>query len=87
MPKTQDNPRTTACRVVAKANNLDLELVETKAGGGNPSFLNINPLDKIPAFVGANGFTLSECLAISVYRESSLPRILRSEPVPFTFSR
>jgi hypothetical protein len=73
--KLQDNPRTTACRVVAKANNLDLELAETAPASGNASYKAISPLDKIPAFVGANGFVLTECIAIAVYRESHLLRV------------
>jgi glutathione S-transferase len=30
-------------------------------------YLKINPTGKIPAFEGANGFTLSETIAIAVY--------------------
>jgi elongation factor 1-gamma len=63
---------------VAKANNLDLELVETAPASGNASYKTINPLDKIPAFVGANGFVLTECIAIAVYRESHLSHVVLS---------
>ena len=71
--------------MVAKANNLDVELVETSPSSGDPSYKKINPLDKVPTFVGANGFTLTECLAISVYRESCLPRDVRSFLSLFSF--
>jgi elongation factor 1-gamma len=50
--------------VAAKANGLDLEIVET-TGGKTPT--DINPLGKIPAFVGANGFKLTEAVAIAIY--------------------
>ncbi|PGH03915.1 hypothetical protein AJ80_08617 [Polytolypa hystricis UAMH7299] len=64
-----DNPRTTACRVVAKANDLDVELVETAPGTKEAEYLKVNALGKIPSFVGANGFVLTECIAIAVYRK------------------
>lgn len=32
-------------------------------------FLKINSLGKIPTFVGADGYTLTESLAIAVYSE------------------
>jgi elongation factor 1-gamma len=70
--REQDNPRTTACRIVAKANELDLELVEVTPGTQSPEYLKISPLGKYPAFVGANGFVLTECIAIAVY-STSLP--------------
>jgi len=63
----EDNPRTTACRIIAKANELDLELAKVIPGTQTPEYLKINPLAKIPAFAGANGFVLTECIAIAVY--------------------
>jgi len=55
-------------RAVAKANNLDLEFVETTpANGVPPEYLKINPLGKVPSFVGADGYTLTECIAIAIY--------------------
>ncbi|WEW61949.1 elongation factor EF-1 gamma subunit [Emydomyces testavorans] len=65
-----ENSRTTACRVVAKANNLDIELVETTPGSTDPAYLKINPLGKVPTFVGANDFVLTECIAVAVYLAS-----------------
>ncbi|KAJ5092336.1 eEF1-gamma domain-containing protein [Penicillium alfredii] len=67
-----DNPRTVSILVAAKSNDLDLELVKTEANG-NASFNSgaeyrkVSPLGKVPAFEGANGFTLSEAIAIAVY--------------------
>ncbi len=65
---TQGNPRSTAIRVVAKANKLDLEIVETEPAKGVPAeYLKINPLGKVPSFEGADGYVLTECIAIAIY--------------------
>ncbi|KAL5360894.1 hypothetical protein BJX96DRAFT_151025 [Aspergillus floccosus] len=67
-----DNPRTISILVAAKANDVDLKLVETQANANadfnkSAEFTRINPVGKIPAFEGANGYTLSEAIAIAVY--------------------
>ncbi|CEL01646.1 Putative Glutathione S-transferase [Aspergillus calidoustus] len=67
-----DNPRTISILVAAKHNDLELELVETQANSSSEfntsaAYRKIQPLGKIPAFEGANGFTLSEAIAIAVY--------------------
>lgn len=71
----QENPRTKAILAVAKENKLDVELVETDPTSHPESipkeYLKLNPLNKIPTFEGANGFVLTECIAIAVYCESS----------------
>ncbi|KAL8679242.1 MAG: hypothetical protein Q9186_004484 [Xanthomendoza sp. 1 TL-2023] len=62
------NPRSTAIRAVAKANKLDLEIVETvPAHGVSQDYLKINHLGRIPSFVGADGYTLTESMAIAIY--------------------
>ncbi|KAH6684431.1 putative elongation factor 1-gamma 2 [Halenospora varia] len=62
------NPRSTAIRAVAKANNVDLEIVETEpAKGVSAEYLKYNGLGKVPTFVGADGYTLHECIAIAIY--------------------
>jgi elongation factor 1-gamma len=61
------NPRSTAIRAVAKANNLELEEVETDTTKPSAEFLKANPLHKVPTFVGADGFVLTESIAIAVY--------------------
>lgn len=62
------NPRSVAIRAVAKANNVDLEIVETEpAKGVSADYLKINKLGKVPTFVGADGYTLHECVAIAIY--------------------
>ncbi|CAG8896447.1 unnamed protein product [Penicillium egyptiacum] len=67
-----DNGRTISILVAAKHNDLELELVNTQANSAaefntSAEYLKINPTGKIPAFEGANGFTLSETIAIAVY--------------------
>jgi Glutathione S-transferase, N-terminal domain len=52
--------------VAAKANGLDVEVVFTTPNK-TPEYLAINPLGKIPSFVGANGFQLTEAIAIAIY--------------------
>jgi hypothetical protein len=63
----QGNPRSTAIRAVAKANDLQLEEVEVDVKAPAADFLKANPLHKVPTFVGADGFVLTECIAIAVY--------------------
>lgn len=68
----QENGRTTVLLAVAKENNLDIELVETKPPVQDLEYFKLNPLGKIPTFVGANGYILTETMAIAVYCMSSL---------------
>lgn len=63
----KDNARTTVLLAVAKANNLGIELVETKPPVQDIDYFKLNPLGKIPTFVGANGYILTETMAIAVY--------------------
>jgi elongation factor 1-gamma len=63
----QANPRSTGILAVAKANNLEIEVVEVDTEKPTPEFLAANPLSKVPAFVGADGYVLTECSAIAVY--------------------
>ncbi|RYP07999.1 hypothetical protein DL764_002145 [Monosporascus ibericus] len=61
------NPRTTAILAVAKANGLDLDVVEVDTTNPPPEFLQANPLSKVPTFVGTDGYVLTECIAIAIY--------------------
>ncbi|RYO81745.1 hypothetical protein DL763_008483 [Monosporascus cannonballus] len=61
------NPRTTAILAVAKANGLDLDVVEVDTTNPTPEFLQVNPLSKVPTFVGTDGYVLTECIAIAIY--------------------
>ncbi|KAJ5248952.1 Elongation factor 1-gamma 2 [Penicillium chermesinum] len=65
-----DNGRTLSVLVAAKHNDLDLELVKTEAkadANTGAEYRSIQPLGKIPGFEGANGFKLSEVIAINIY--------------------
>ncbi|XP_014558904.1 hypothetical protein COCVIDRAFT_24648 [Bipolaris victoriae FI3] len=65
------NPRTTSLLAVAKENGLDIEFVDTEpAKGVSTDYLKINKLGKVPTFEGADGFVLTECMAIAVYLAS-----------------
>ncbi|CRG88809.1 Elongation factor 1-gamma 2 [Talaromyces islandicus] len=66
------NPRTIPALVAAKANELDLEFNEIDLSPNaefknSAEYLSLNPLGKIPTFVGANGFVLTETIAIAIY--------------------
>merc|ERR1712000_374329 len=65
--KGSDNPRTTAIMAVAKANNLDLEVITADPQKPTVEHLKANPLGKIPAFLGEDGFALSEAIAVAIY--------------------
>ena len=58
---------------MAKENKLDIELVRTKPDEGvSTEYLKLNKLGKIPTFEGADGYVLSECIAIAVYCKSPI---------------
>ncbi|KIW26889.1 uncharacterized protein PV07_06682 [Cladophialophora immunda] len=63
----KENARSTALLAVAKENNLDIELVETRTPVTDPEYRKLNPLSRIPTFVGSNGFILTESIAIAIY--------------------
>lgn len=57
---------------------MELELVKTEASSAasfnqSAEYRKIAPLGKIPAFEGANGYTLSEVIAIAIYSTYPLP--------------
>lgn len=69
---SQTNPRSTAIKAIAKANNIELEIVDTDHAKGpvSPEYFKVNKLGKIPTFVGADGYTLHESIAIAIYSTS-----------------
>lgn len=72
----QNNPRSTAIRAVAKANELDLEIVEVDTTKPSAEYLKLNKLGKVPTFEGDDGYVLYESMAIAIYsRFNSLPRL------------
>ncbi|KAE9977337.1 hypothetical protein BLS_001469 [Venturia inaequalis] len=67
----EGNARSTAIKIVAKANNLDLDIKTHEFPITDSEYLSkYNKLGKIPTFVGADGYTLSECIAIAIYLTS-----------------
>ncbi|KAI9646961.1 elongation factor EF-1 gamma subunit [Ciborinia camelliae] len=65
------NSRSTAILAVAKANNIELDIVETDPSKGvSDDYLKINKLGRVPTFVGADGYTLHEAIAIAIYLTS-----------------
>jgi len=62
-----DNPRSIAIKAVAKANNLDLNIVIREPGKPTAEHLKAHPLGKIPAFLGDDGFAVSESIAVAIY--------------------
>ena len=61
---------------MAKANNLNLEVAERTPEKDFPvEYLKLNPLNKVPSFEGADGYVLTECIAIAIYSTSSNPTL------------
>ena len=74
----EDNARSIVLRAVAKENNLDIDLVETRPPDVTTDYLKLNPLGRVPTFVGANGFILTESIAIAIYCEYTKLSLLNS---------
>lgn len=64
-----DSARVWRSLAAAKLAGLDVEFVKTLPGQDShkPEYLAINPKGKVPAFVGADGFVLTESRAIALY--------------------
>ncbi|EMR08599.1 hypothetical protein PNEG_03075 [Pneumocystis murina B123] len=63
-----ENSRTIALLILAKENNLDVELVvENPNVGLSKEYLEHFPKGKIPGFLGSDGFCLTETNAIAIY--------------------
>ena len=66
---------------MANVNNLDLEFVHTEpAKGVSDDYKLINKLGLVPSFVGADNFTLTESIAIAIYRKSSAYHLQHYRP-------
>lgn len=66
---------------MANVNNLDIEFVHTEpAKGVSDDYKLINKLGLVPSFVGADNFTLTECIAIAIYRKSAACSLERPRP-------
>ncbi|POS81926.1 hypothetical protein EPUL_005272, partial [Erysiphe pulchra] len=64
---SKGNPRGIPILAVAKANNLEIEFVETRPGSTDEEYRKLNKLGKVPTFVGSDGFILHETIAILIY--------------------
>ncbi len=61
---------------MAKANNLELEIVHTEpAKGVSNEYLKVHKLGRVPSFVGADGYELTECIAIAIYSTPLIPYV------------
>jgi elongation factor 1-gamma len=65
----ENHPRTIPLKAVAKANGLDVEYVDVPIPAP-ADYHKINSQGKIPSFEGADGYILSECIAIAIYLTS-----------------
>ena len=88
--RTQGNPRTTVLLAIAKANNLKVDLVHTEpAKGISDDYRLLNRLGKVPTFQGSDGYVLTECMAIAIYRAStsliSLPMIMARDEESYNY--
>jgi elongation factor 1-gamma len=77
-----DNARSVVLLAVAKENNLDIELVETRPPNVSTEYLKLNPLGRIPTFVGKNDFILTEAIAVAIYCELNLSPPTSNTPIP-----
>lgn len=64
----ENHSRTVPLLAVAKANGLEIEKVEAQMQSAD--YHKLNKLGKIPTFEGADGYILSECIAIAIYLTS-----------------
>ena len=75
----QGNARSTAIRAVAKENKLDVEVVNTtEEQRATTDYHKLNKLGKVPTFVGADGYELTEAIAIAIYCMSGSMLFTRS---------
>ncbi|KAJ3477538.1 hypothetical protein NLG97_g8811 [Lecanicillium saksenae] len=65
---SEGNPRSIAIKAVAKANGLDIKVTTVDlAVERTAEHLSASPIGRVPAFVGEDGFTLHEAVAIAIY--------------------
>ncbi|KXH27599.1 elongation factor 1-gamma [Colletotrichum salicis] len=74
-------PRATQCLYIAEYNKLDIEFVEAwpikvdaSKGGVGEDYLSKFPPGKVPALERPNGFTLFECIPVSIYLAKQDPK-------------
>lgn len=52
---------------VAKANGLDLDVVNIDFSNITEEHRAANKQGKVPTFIGSDGFVLTECIALAIY--------------------
>lgn len=52
---------------VAKANGLDLDIVNVDFNNITEEHRKANKQAKVPTFIGSDGFVLTECIALAIY--------------------
>lgn len=52
---------------VAKANGLDLDIVNIDFSNITEEHRKANKQGKAPTFIGSDGFVLTECIALAIY--------------------
>ena len=52
---------------VAKANGLDLDVVNVDFDNITEEHRKANKQGKVPTFIGSDGFVLTECIALAIY--------------------
>ena len=66
------NARTMVLLALAEENGLDVEFVDTNpARGFSEEYKKLNPALRIPTFQAADGWVLTEVMAIAIYCELS----------------
>ena len=67
----QPNPRSFAILAIAKGQGLKLDIIYADKLDNAKNYaklLAVNPLGQVPVFVGADGYVLTECIPIALYR-------------------
>ncbi|KAH8808807.1 elongation factor 1-gamma [Xylogone sp. PMI_703] len=63
----EGNSRSTVLRIIARENGLDLAFIEVRPPDVDAEYLKLNPLGQVPTLVRADGFVLTEVMAIAIY--------------------
>jgi glutathione S-transferase len=54
---------------LAKENKLDIELVDTRTPTNSADYIKLHALDRVPTYQSADGWVLTESIAIAIYCE------------------
>ncbi|KPI37668.1 Elongation factor 1-gamma 2 [Cyphellophora attinorum] len=62
-----DNARSVVLLALAKENKLDIELVDTRTPTNSADYIKLHALDRVPTYQSADGWVLTESIAIAIY--------------------